>query len=75
MAKLKPNAEEMRIKALAMLKKANELKLAEEQASKIKLGQLLLDYVAGKNSFDVFKTEVRSITGSELTLKEVKSGT
>ena len=75
MAKQKPTAEEMRNKALEMLKKANALKQAEEQTSKIKLGQLLQDYLTSKISLDELKTEVKSSTGIDLMLKEVKSGT
>jgi hypothetical protein len=66
--KVKKTADELRKQALEMLKKAKAQEREERQVSKVKLGQLLLDYLNKVITLDVFQSEVATATGMSLDL-------
>jgi hypothetical protein len=63
MGKAKPSAEDMRQRALKMLKKAKEIELAEKNLILLKLGQLVMDYLGKKITVEELATEAGKITG------------
>ena len=70
MSKKALTAEEMRIKGLEMIRKAREKERASQMAVRVKLGELVEQYLAddGFQSFDMqqFLTKVATITGQPL---------
>lgn len=71
MSRKKLTAEEMRLKGLEMIRKAKEKERASQVAIRIKLGELVEEYLAidGFSSFDQqqFMAKVAAITGQPLT--------
>lgn len=67
MSKKALTAEEMRLKGLEMIRKAKEKERAGQMAIRVKLGELVEEYLAddGFRSFDLqqFLTRVAVITG------------
>jgi hypothetical protein len=78
MSKKALTAEEMRLKGLAMIRQAKEKERASQMAIRVKLGELVEQYLAddGFRSFDLkqFLTRVATITGQPLpsTLSSVE---
>lgn len=66
----KESADDLRKKAQEMLKKANEQEKKEQMETKMKLGQLLQNYLGKKITLEEFKAEVLVITGIVLILPE-----
>ncbi len=70
MSKKALTAEEMRIKGLEMIRKAKEKERASQMAIRVKLGELVQQYLAedGFSSFDLnkFLARVAAITGESL---------
>lgn len=70
MSKKALTAEEMRIKGLEMIRKAKEKERASQMAIRVKLGELVEEYLAddGFRSFDLqqFMARVATITGQPL---------
>lgn len=70
MSKKALTAEEMRLKGLEMIRKAKEKERAGQMAIRVKLGELVEEYLAddGFRSFDLqqFLTRVAVITGQPL---------
>jgi hypothetical protein len=73
MSKKALTAEEMRLKGLEMIRKAKEKERAGQMAIRVKLGELVEQYLAddGFRSFDLqqFMTRVAAITGQPLPSK------
>lgn len=73
MSKKALTAEEMRLKGLAMIRQAKEKERAGQMAIRVKLGELVEQYLAddGFRSFDLqqFLTRVATITGQPPTSK------
>ena len=73
MSKKALTAEEMRLKGLEMIRKAKEKERAGQMAIRVKLGELVEEYLAddGFHSFDLqqFLTRVTTITGQPLPSK------
>ena len=65
MAKEKLTVNEMRLRALAMLKKAKELERAEKQEKVLKLGELINRFLDHSITAHQMKTEVQNLTGKQ----------
>jgi hypothetical protein len=70
MGKKALTAEEMRLKGLEMIRKAREKERASQMAIRVKLGELVEEYLAGDGfrTFDLqkFLAKVATITGQPL---------